>query len=1327
MRYIIGNALALQFLLSAFLHCAFAEASAAKKRVYNLEVGPAEETLQLAAKQGRIELVFASDLIAGYETRPLKGKFLVQDALEQLLEGTPFVAVPVSGGQAYGIIERVEKGGDVPDRSENTLQKNTTIQTQMNLQKAKTKKAIGGFFKGLLAIAITVATQLPAQDDASVEEVFELSPFTVDASENQGYRATQTMAGTRLKTSVRDVAASIQILTADFLDDIGATSNSDLFLYTTNTEAAGDGGNFTDYAVPEGTSYSDESVRVSPQDAQRIRGLGRADITRNYFPSRIPTDRFNMDSVEINRGANSILFGLGSPAGIANSSMSRAKFRDSGSLSYKLDGEGTNRFTLDYNKVLLEDRLAARFSYLNEEKRFRQEQAYQNQVRYYGTATGKLWKGATLRGFFEVGERDGNRPSQIGPGYTLPYFFEQLGVKRELMQELLDENGVLDVNGNPLQVPSDYDTVAFNSFYADLRTNNNWINVSDVNNDGVIDAADDLARLGILRQNVNWNLGAVGRGNDERTFNHANASRAIFTVFEHDSADPTTGRDGITAIESRVAKWGYGFQAGHDFPYEVDPSGNNTWPTYHFYGSVQPWRNIDNSLPPTSVSNLEQFDFTENLLSGYAAFQNDDWDQYNLSLEQVLWDGKAGFELVHDEQSYDNESFVPFQGYSGIFVDVNEFRKGRPNPNYGRTFVQGKTVFKSYSDRRESTRATAFLNIDTKDYFGDNMLSRVLGSHTITGLVNKYDQSRTDSVYREYSDSPEAIGNNISAGDVGAHWGRFNNYIVYISDDSVYDLDSIDDVRLNPLTAPQLWGGGHTSTVESFNVNTGGYELQSFGYEPLLDNYTERYESVESQSAILNSYFLDRHLVGLAGWRKDKIDFRSYNSNEDPVTAVSLPGDLVLDNDEDEGDINTFTWSIVGHVPSKFLPESVELSAYYGESENFSLSESALDFYGANVASPSGETKEYGITMSLFDRRMHVRLNKFETNLLNSPAEVNLYSTYVNQQLMHIYGVLLSTEAMGRVTEWYDHSTDPATLHLNEDGTVWDPMPNYDVAMDALSFFRQQVPDFAYNTAFSVDPDETGFERTGINVTDTEDVASEGFEAEIVFNPTDKWRIALNVAKQETVKTNYSPRLAELMEIFDPYIGHGGAIYDQPFNFTELDVEGTSPPQYFGGPNLYEGYLVSGTMESRVYAPFRVQKALEGQTSPEQRKWRANLITNYSFNEGALKGFSVGSAVRWQQGASIGYPTWVEDGLIMKDIQNPHITPAEIYADAWLRYGRKIWDDKVRWNIELRVKNLNTDADELIPVRSTNSEEYGVAIWKAGAPRTWSLSNSFRF
>ena len=88
--------------------------------------------------------------------------------------------------------------------------------------------------------AAIIPAVLHAQaDDSEGDEVYELSPFQIDASGEQGYYSSQTLAGGRLNTDLKNIATSVQVVTKQFMEDIGATSLDEVLAYTTGTEAFG--------------------------------------------------------------------------------------------------------------------------------------------------------------------------------------------------------------------------------------------------------------------------------------------------------------------------------------------------------------------------------------------------------------------------------------------------------------------------------------------------------------------------------------------------------------------------------------------------------------------------------------------------------------------------------------------------------------------------------------------------------------------------------------------------------------------------------------------------------------------------------------------------------------------------------------------------------------------------------------------------------------------------------------------------------------------------------------------------------------------------------
>ena len=74
-----------------------------------------------------------------------------------------------------------------------------------------------------LVAPVMAQTTTPAgAKKAEAEEVMVLSPFEVKAEEDNGYVATETLAGTRIRTDLKDVASAISVVTKEFMRDIGA-------------------------------------------------------------------------------------------------------------------------------------------------------------------------------------------------------------------------------------------------------------------------------------------------------------------------------------------------------------------------------------------------------------------------------------------------------------------------------------------------------------------------------------------------------------------------------------------------------------------------------------------------------------------------------------------------------------------------------------------------------------------------------------------------------------------------------------------------------------------------------------------------------------------------------------------------------------------------------------------------------------------------------------------------------------------------------------------------------------------------------------------------
>ena len=192
----------------------------------------------------------------------------------------------------------------------------------------QTATALAVLSAGLYA-QVATSTKKTAEDtsEPKKEEIVVISPFKV-VSDDRGYQATNTMSGTRLNTKLEDVFASVTVVTKQQMIDTAVLDMNDVFKYEASTEGTA---NFTLISKDQNGSVSDKTAS-DPQRANRIRGLsgglgssvgansGGVNTAWGNFQSNgsIPFDLYNVEAVEISRGPNSSLFGIGQPNGTVN-------------------------------------------------------------------------------------------------------------------------------------------------------------------------------------------------------------------------------------------------------------------------------------------------------------------------------------------------------------------------------------------------------------------------------------------------------------------------------------------------------------------------------------------------------------------------------------------------------------------------------------------------------------------------------------------------------------------------------------------------------------------------------------------------------------------------------------------------------------------------------------------------------------------------------------------------------------------------------------------------------------------------------------------------
>jgi hypothetical protein len=233
-----------------------------------------------------------------------------------------------------------------------------------------------------------------------------------------------------------------------------------------------------------------------------------------------------------------------------------------------------------------------------------------------------------------------------------------------------------------------------------------------------------------------------------------------------------------------------------------------------------------------------------------------------------------------------------------------------------------------------------------------------------------------------------------------------------------------------------------------------------------------------------------------------------------------------------------------------------------------------------------------------------------------------------------------------------------------------------------------------------VGPADWVHDRRQNQVVGTTDIVAEGWEHELIFNPTRNWRLAFNVARQQAVLDNIGREYFEVLEGFKSMAeGPGGDALTNALNFRDR--------------------FRAETLEGANRVLLRA-----GSPTPELRKWRWNLVTNYSFTEGPLKGFGIGGATRLQARGVIGFPYYVHAQYgAVPDVAHPYYADEEQNYDAWISYRRKL-GTRVTWKAQLNVKNIGV-GNKLIPVGA--QPDGSVHSWRIAEPQRWTVTNTFSF
>ncbi len=1256
----------------------------AVRRPFALAAGGAEVTLEAFSVQADAPVVFPLREVRGVATNPVHGDFAPREALQRLVAGTGLEVR--RDGETGSFIVRRERP-DLPPQDQEPATNPTTAKPRQTephpMPKTKSTnspRALIAALAGWLVASTPLDAQTTPAPAVTPEAAIMLSPFNVSTERDTGYAATNTLAGTRLNTPVADIGASLSIYTKDFLNDIGATNANDLLIFATGMEAAGPGGNYSGAAASISTAeVFSEGARANPQGATRTRGLASPNFTRGFFGTSIPFDSYNTDTVTVNRGPNAILFGVGSPAGVVDTTLIRPDLRrNKTQVQTRFGNNAGYRGSLDVNRALIPGKLGLRIAALHDREEYNQRPAFEEKRRVYGALTFEPFRSTTLRANFESGRTRANRPITVLPFNDVTTYWQE--------------------EGKPVSDWAFYDDPARNP----LAASQNAVNFRSFTY-GTVQLFDQIA---VTYSNPNSSL----PDNGFRAVTPASGTNAANTL-RNGVFNPTLNRD----------------LNGDAIQFLGTVNINRIVPAFWTGSRVFPGQQpgyAPAGLKAQGFTDYSAFDFDRRMLDE-SSRQGDSLRAFNISLEQRALNDRIGVEVAYDTQRYDRRaknSFFSSGNSNHIYIDINtHLPTGEMNPNLGRPVAHyGQSTWSVNANETEAWRATAFARHDFKD--SGPAWMRWLGRHVLTGV---YEQNAVEGInysYRLATDGPAAQAINPSV----ATFGRYANALVYVGPSIIGNNNPL---RLEPIRVPSLTAtSALTASYLSRQANAtdpGRVVSAPLSFVEINNGGGAQREVIRSQSAALQSYWLKDHLVTVVGWRRDEDYFASNAiSGGSPFFAAPIV------NQNDPGKVHygfsdlSFpdlpppnvakeikSYSAVLKWPKGLvrLPRGMNLSAFYNVSENFTPAAGRVDPYNRLLASPQGETKEHGFNLSFLDGKLGLRVNRFRTGVLGQ--------TSGNPPL----GTASGNAIAQQITFWaVEGNTNPNNV------------PLMNLAIQRL--VSTLPPDYLSLRSVSISGQAPNISAASGNlrgITDTVDYSASGTEIELVYNPTKKWRILANVAKQETVQSNSYPIaqefIARMLPIWnstltDPVSGVTLKMTDLPrANWPE----GTGPANPNPQMGTYGAYL-----EQFVFVPLATALATDGTASAEQRKWRANLVSNYSFGSDSvfgsrLQGWSVGGGLRWQDKLGIGYPTTRNpDGTVNIDIKRPFYAPQETTVDAWVGYERKLWQKRIGWKVQLSVRNLIADRT---PIAITVQPWGEVASVRTPPEQRWYLTNTFNF
>jgi hypothetical protein len=1254
------------------------------RRIFDLPAGRAEPALKRLSQQAGVQLVFDSRLVEDVTVQAVRGEFTPLEAAQRLLTGTVLRARRdersgiLSVERAFAAAPPAEKKAPARADPSPTARATTetgrppTISTQPQssnpVKSSRTLLAtVAGWFAASSALgAQTAPAALPPNDPTVV-----LSPFEVTATTDVGYQARETIAGGRLRTDLKDVSAQVDVMTQEFISDLGINSLEDALRFSLNIESQ------SDWYDPSGDGNTLSGNPFNPSAGNRARGLARASTSVGFFETSSPIDSYNTERYTFVGGPNAILFGNGLAGGSVDTSFKRAGVsRNKYSASLQLDSDDGYRATVDLNQVLVKNLVALRFNSMKQDLATGRQPSSDRADRNFVSFSFEPRPTFRLRAYHESGRiRKSPVRSTLVQDKVTPYFERFLTPEQKARFLATYDPSVL----------KGFDNSAINSF--NVGANTTAVNaalvaqgfgppVAGVPNTDILSRVTSSSPVLILGGAATAPLPITSWNN---------------TGFLQNGPGPFVGEN-----------FDWSFTDGSIYPTEINLVGNALRNTTRnrIYGAV---------LELNPVRNL----FIE--FAGNREF-------VTYSFVDAL--GSGGTELMIDLNRYLPAAWAPGQPAPAR----------APNPNFGRYYAQSSVAGGDNQQEKADNRVTATYTLDfTRDRGWTRWLGvhRLLGVWT-SQMSQRFEQVRNGASAATVvsdNDFTVSIANNVAnplpPALVDMTQANRQLQVRHYLGSPTAGVGGAPHVAMH--VDPWTWGrmgvdaGGRPVDVAGENLPGGAsaYAISNGRKE------------TTGKMLSLQSAFLGNRIVTSFGIRRDDNTYTSWldrglQPRYDARTgqyyfppSANAPGNAAYNNAPFMSwqDFKKLGLARIQNPASRQHenPESVSkgivlhplpwFSLFYNESTSAYAAEfSRFNHDGSPMAIDDGKGRDYGFSISTPNGKFSLRANWYESTRQGGNS---IFQGRIANGMQSL-----------RDTVYYLEKT---FLNLN---------PGFDIAGNRYAFYLQSVQDSTLpanvnaNTNFVGNnfPVAPNRERSAVQA----DRRSEGVELTLTANPLPGLALSLRGAKSSTADSNAG---LPWFEYADARWSDWESIAGQPIgNIPGMPQTIRQYMQSIILPTMSYMKMSSGmpNPQERKYrlnvtGRYALQRGpLKGFFFGGNYSWRSRSILAYGSRPAEAKEV-------YREFAGIGAGSYD-----VPDFSSPLQGRPLTSVDGFLGYRRRIFQGRYDWSMQLNVRNL-LDDDELIPQRGYGRKQadgttrFWITNYNVPDPRRFILTNTVAF